>query len=204
MRFLTKLCTFLYLKVLSIFSWLLTFIKFKLNGVDFKSDFISRGIPILNVNLKGQLIIGRRFMMQSGKHFNMIGRQQPCYFIVGRNAILRFGDNVGVSCASFVCHNQIIVADGVRIGGGVVIYDTDFHSLDVEQRLAVPENLSNVKTFPVTIEENAFIGAHSIILKGVTIGKNSVIGAGSVVSKSVPNDEIWAGNPARFIRRLKN
>ena len=55
---------------------------------------------------------------------------------------------------------------------------------------------------PVAICDNAFIGAKSIILKGVTIGENSVIGAGSVVTKSVPANQIWAGNPAKFIREI--
>lgn len=55
---------------------------------------------------------------------------------------------------------------------------------------------------PVIIEDNAFIGARSIILKGVTIGANSIIGAGSVVTKSIPANEIWAGNPAKFIRKI--
>lgn len=53
----------------------------------------------------------------------------------------------------------------------------------------------------VTIREGAFIGAHCVILKGVTIGKNAVVGAGSVVTKSIPDNEIWAGNPAKFIRK---
>ena len=55
---------------------------------------------------------------------------------------------------------------------------------------------------PVKIEDNAFVGARSMILKGITIGKNSIIGAGSVVTKSVPENEIWAGNPARFVRKI--
>jgi acetyltransferase-like isoleucine patch superfamily enzyme len=54
----------------------------------------------------------------------------------------------------------------------------------------------------VIIEDNVFIGAHSTILKGVTIGKNSVIGACSVVTKNIPPNEIWAGNPAKFIKFL--
>lgn len=52
------------------------------------------------------------------------------------------------------------------------------------------------------IRDNEFIGAFTIILKGVTVGENSVIGAGSVVTKSVPDNQIWAGNPAKFIRAL--
>ena len=52
------------------------------------------------------------------------------------------------------------------------------------------------------IEDNVFIGANCIILKGVKIGDRSIIGAGSVVTKNVPSDQIWAGNPAKFIREI--
>lgn len=51
----------------------------------------------------------------------------------------------------------------------------------------------------ILIKERAFIGAKSIILPNVTIGNRSVIGAGSVVTKNVPDDEVWAGVPARFL-----
>ena len=61
---------------------------------------------------------------------------------------------------------------------------------------------TEVKTKPVLIKEGAFIGAHAIILKGVTIGKRSVIGAGAVVTKDVPDNQIWAGNPAGFLKNV--
>lgn len=61
----------------------------------------------------------------------------------------------------------------------------------------------HIKTKPVIIEEGAFIGGGTIILKGVVIGRHSVVGAGSVVTRSIPPGEIWAGNPARFVRKLE-
>lgn len=49
----------------------------------------------------------------------------------------------------------------------------------------------------------AFVGGHRIILKGVTIGEGAVVGAGSVVTRSIPPNKVWAGVPARLIRRLE-
>ncbi|MFV0422656.1 acyltransferase [Oleidesulfovibrio sp.] len=45
-----------------------------------------------------------------------------------------------------------------------------------------------------------WVGANCCILKGTTIGAGSVVGAGSIVTKSIPSGEVWAGNPAVFIR----
>ena len=55
----------------------------------------------------------------------------------------------------------------------------------------------------VKIGNNVFIGAHSIIAKSVNIGDNVIIGAGSVVTKDIPSNEIWAGVPARFIKKFE-
>jgi len=51
----------------------------------------------------------------------------------------------------------------------------------------------------VTIKRNAFIGANSTVLAGVTIGENAIIGANSTVTKNVPENEVWAGSPAKKI-----
>jgi maltose O-acetyltransferase len=57
-----------------------------------------------------------------------------------------------------------------------------------------------LKSAPVTLEPNCWLGAHVTVLKGVTIGRGAVIGAGSVVTKSIPAGATAVGNPARVIK----
>ena len=96
---------------------------------------------------------------------------------------------------------SITLGNNVYLGGNVKIYDTDFHPLDFKQRIYTN---NPGKALPITLSDNVFVGAHTIILKGVTIGQNSIIWAGSVVTKSIPANEIWGGVPAKFIRKIDN
>ncbi|HEV2482264.1 MAG TPA: acyltransferase [Puia sp.] len=176
-----------------------TRLMFRAGGVTMGKPFLSNGVPELEMSLSGSLTIGRDLQLQNGHHYNMIGRQQKCYFVIGKGAVITIGDHVGLSGTAIVCHERVSIGNQVRIGMNCVIYDTDFHDLDYRRRALVPEDYSRVVTRPVTIGNDVFIGAHSTILKGVTIGDKAIIGAGSVVAKSVPPGEIWAGNPARFI-----
>ena len=57
--------------------------------------------------------------------------------------------------------------------------------------------------YPITIEDNVWIGGGAVICPGVKIGKNSVIGAGSVVVKDIPSNSIAVGNPCRVINTLE-
>jgi acetyltransferase-like isoleucine patch superfamily enzyme len=88
----------------------------------------------------------------------------------------------------------------VLIGGNCHIFDSDFHSLNFEKRMTSPD--PDVQKAGVEIKDGAFIGGGTYILKGVVIGKQSVVAARSVVTKSVPDQEIWGGNPAKFIKKL--
>jgi acetyltransferase-like isoleucine patch superfamily enzyme len=172
---------------------------FRANGVTMGKPFLSNGVPELEMSISGSLTIGRDLQLQNGLHYNMIGRQQKCYFVIGKNAAITIGDHVGLSGTAIVAHERVSIGSHVQIGMNCVIYDTDFHDLDFRRRAMIPEDYSRVVCKPVTIGNDVFIGAHSTILKGVTIGDKAIIGAGSVVAKSVPAGEIWAGNPARFI-----
>jgi acetyltransferase-like isoleucine patch superfamily enzyme len=166
------------------------------------STFKTTGVPFISVALEGSCSIGRNLRMNNGIEGNPIGCYNRCTFFVDKGAKLAIGSNFGISQAAIICHLSIKIGDNVKIGGGARIYDTDFHSIDPELRLNPLTDIINKQKLPVVIEENVFIGAHSTILKGVTIGKNSIIGACSVVTRNIPPNEIWGGNPAKFIRDL--
>jgi acetyltransferase-like isoleucine patch superfamily enzyme len=167
------------------------------------SSFVTSGTPVIRVDKSGYFFIGRDFKMNNGYRANIIGRQQKCIFIVGPNAELTIGAHVGISSTAIVCRKKIVIEDHVLIGGNTVIYDTDFHPLNSADRINSPEKQSPlIKNKAVRIKRNAFVGAHTTILKGVTIGERSIVGAGSVVTRDIPADEIWGGNPAYFIKNL--
>jgi acetyltransferase-like isoleucine patch superfamily enzyme len=155
---------------------------------------------VLRIYGRGEIIIGENIKINTRFSANPIGGQTFTSFYVAENAQLTIGKNVGISNSSIVSFSRIVIEDNVLIGGDCKIFDTDFHSINPEIRNS--PNDTSYKSMPVTIKRGAFIGAASIILKGVVIGENSVIGAGSIVTKSVPANEIWAGNPAKFINTV--
>jgi acetyltransferase-like isoleucine patch superfamily enzyme len=105
-----------------------------------------------------------------------------------------------LSGAILVAMARIVIADDVMLGVNVRIYDNDFHPLNLADRLADVKD--TIARSPVHIHAGAWIGADSLILKGVTIGEGAIIGAGSVVTRSVPARTVQAGNPARHVRNL--
>tara|TARA_R110002167_G_scaffold10108_3_gene46568 strand:- start:9656 stop:10132 length:477 start_codon:yes stop_codon:yes gene_type:complete len=150
---------------------------------------------------KGRLILGENVKINSSRRSNHIGEASRTIFkIKNKNATVQIGNNTGLSNATFVCRDSIVIGNYVKIGGGVKIYDSDAHSLNHLQRMDSSKDVSIMKK--VILKNHCFIGAYSIILKGVTIGERSIVGAGSVVTKSIPDDEIWGGNPAKFIKKL--
>jgi acetyltransferase-like isoleucine patch superfamily enzyme len=111
----------------------------------------------------------------------------------GANIRLGKGVFINKSCM-FVDLGGIKLEDNILIGPDVKILSVN-HPLDPKTRRGVI--LKRIK-----IKRNAWIGAGVTICPEVTIGENSVIGAGSVVTKDVPNNTVYAGVPAKFIKNI--
>lgn len=178
--------------------WNLIVLKIKKVKVG-RNLHINGKLFIYGVN--GRFALGNDVTINSGKRFNPIGGDTRSIFSVGKNGNIIIGNRSGLSNTAIISYDKVTIGNNVLIGGSCKIYDTDFHSLNYEKRMLLSLD-PDIKTIPVIIKDGAFIGAHSIILKGVTIGERSIVGAGSVVTKSIPNGEIWAGNPAKLIRKI--
>ncbi|MEO2059970.1 MAG: acyltransferase [Mesonia sp.] len=108
---------------------------------------------------------------------------------------VRIGDRVRVGIGSVVI-GPVQMGDGSGLGQHVFVAGfnhgyADAHKNSSEQALDIR---------PTIIEEEAHIGANSVVLAGVTIGKRSQVGAGSVVTKNIPPYSIAVGNPAKVIK----
>lgn len=121
------------------------------------------------------------------------------------------GNNVFIGSNSLIgCAEKIEIGNHVLISFDCIIQDSDTHHLDPSKRkndtidwMNGNKNWVGLPTSPIKIGNDAWIGARSIILKGVQIGEGAVIGAGSCVTKDVAPYTVVAGNPAKFIKNIE-
>ena len=123
-----------------------------------------------------------------------------CHIMVPQQ--LEIGDNTSIS--SFT---TIFATYGVTIGKNCLISSnvgiSSYNHIQNSINRRIEENQDYKYSKSVRIGDNVWIGMNACILPGIEIGNNSIIGSGSVVTKNIPANEIWAGNPAKFIKKLE-
>lgn len=101
----------------------------------------------------------------------------------------------------FQCNaaESVVIGNYVLAASNVLITDSD-HVIEPD---GIPVTVNDkLKSKPVSIGNNCWIGQNAVILKGVTVGDNCIIGANSVVTRNIEANSIVAGNPARIIKKL--
>lgn len=149
----------------------------------------------------GKLTIGNNFTLTSGNCINPLCRNIRACIHITHSGVVKIGNNVGMSSPCIWVRNSLTIGDNVNVGGNCIIMDNDAHEIDYKARRG--EIKGEVKSAPIVIEDDVWLGANVMVLKGVKIGARSIIGAGSVVTRNIPSDCIAVGNPARVIKNLK-
>ncbi len=115
----------------------------------------------------------------------------------------KIGANCNI-CSHCLIENKVILGNNVTIKSGVQIWD----GVTLQDNVFVGPNVTftndivpKSKVYPTEfkktiVQKGASIGANSTLIAGITIGENAFIGAGSVVTKNIPANTIWYGNPA--------
>lgn len=129
----------------------------------------------------------------SSGYTNHIGLNHRCIITTMRaGAIIHIGEKSGMSSSTITSWKSVYIGKRCRIGANCVIMDGDFHLDDPR----TPEPL------PIIIEDDVWLGANVVVLKGVKIGNNSIIGMNSVVTKDIPANSIAVGNPCKVIKSI--
>ncbi|MDP3392435.1 DapH/DapD/GlmU-related protein [Sediminibacterium sp.] len=179
----------------------------------------SAGLVLVGCNVSvryaHQLMAGKDLIIEDNAEINCLSEQNIVLgnrVTIGKHAIIRpsniyggaigaglkVGDHSNIGPYSYIgCSGKITIGNNVMISPRVSIY-AENHVFDEAN---IPMKEQGVTQSAVTIEDDCWIAANSIILAGVTIGKGSVIAAGSVVTKSVPPYSVVAGVPAKVIKQ---
>ncbi len=138
--------------------------------------------------------IGKKVLIRKGARLEAVGEWD------GKTPKIKIGDGTAIQfyfhCGAVEC---VTIGENVLISGRVYITDHD-HVFDVPELPA--RKCRKLSSAPVVIEDGAWLGEGSVILKGVTVGCRAVVGANAVVTKNVPPFTVVGGVPARVMREI--
>lgn len=183
---------------------LMFYIKANIIGIATAGKITAHG-PVLLLRWPGSSI-----QIGEGVHFISSSRRATAcalafptrLWTLGPEARIIIGPGCELSGVSITARSKTIkLGKQVLIAPNCIIMDSDFHAQWPAEKRAFSPGYE--KDADVHIEDYAWIGINTIILKGVRIGRGAIIGAGSVVTRDIPDYAIACGNPAKIIT-LKN
>lgn len=159
------------------------------------------GKTIVRAYERNAITIGDNVQFVSSADKNLVGLVNPTIICAIKGGHISIGDFTGLSSPVIHARKSIQIGRYVNVGGNVRIFDHDFHPLEWKDRRP-PQKGEKTRVRPVVIEDDCFIGANAIILKGTHLGARSIVAAGSVVfGLDVPPDSMVKGNPASVVKR---
>lgn len=183
-----------------IFAKIIFYVRFKV-FLNFISHFVTFYWQVMGVKIgKGTLLskckitwpnkikLGKNCIIEHNVFFKHDG-----IYSDGRSIII--GDNtfLGNNC-EFNIKNNINIGNNCLIASGCKFIDHN-HGKETNRLM----RLQKCDESPIIINDNVWLGVNVVVLKGVSIGSGAIIAANTLVNKSIPENEIWAGTPARKI-----
>lgn len=168
-------------------------------GIEIGSGVRFEGEAIVRTRHKGDIKVGQGTVFNANPKSNLVGLINPTILDTLHGGKIEIGENSGLSSAVISSQSHVLIGNRVLVGGNVRIFDHDFHSLEPEFR-GTANDLQHVRSKPIVIGDDCFIGTNSIILKGSEIGAGAIIAAGSIVSGlKAPPMALVKGNPAEIV-----
>lgn len=133
----------------------------------------------------GRITIGERLLMYGGTVRGELVTAPGGIIEIGNQVFINYGVSVSA-------HTLVKIGNRCQIGNYSLLMDNDYHQIGEKTMLG--------HSRPIILEDDVWLGARVIILKGVTIGQGAVIGAGSVVTRDIPPRSVAVGQPARVVK----
>lgn len=160
------------------------------------------GRIIIRLARGSRIELGSNVVLNADPRRNTLEARGPVIIqTIFPDARITIDSDSGLTSTTLSAATAIDIGKRVLIGAGCLITDSDHHVVrpsrsQSRRHLGLPRPTPKDR---VLIEDDVFIGARTIVLKGVQIGRGAVIGAGSVVTRDVPPFAIAAGNPCEIV-----
>ncbi len=178
------------------------YILFLFRLLSLSINYVTSQIYLLPCNKVGKMVFTKSKVQIKNKGYISIGSYNTIWSDISKSRFATHnGGSIYIGSHNFIngvfisANEKVTLGNNIKIGPQTMIMDSDFHSID--------DHNAEGATSGITIEDDVWIGARCVILKGVTIGKAAVVGVGSVVTQNVPAYAIVAGVPAKLIRMKK-